>query len=142
MQDVLEIRLTLEVLAVRKACQRIGEAQIRELKEAEQSFRRTSGSSNLTKIADADEQFHDVLYSAADNPRLLSILRSLREQMYRFRLEYLKQEDILPTLIREHQKIAEAVASRDTETAEALIREHIVNQQKAIDAALEAGVDR
>ncbi len=142
MQDVLEIRLTLEILAVRKASELISEDKIKELREAELQFRRTADSGVLTNIADADEQFHDVLYGAADNPRLLSILRSLREQMYRFRFEYLKKDDILPILIREHSRIADAVAAHNTELAEKLIREHIGNQEAAIDAALESDEKR
>ena len=35
-------------------------------------------------------RFHDTIYAAAGNQRLISILNNLREQMYRYRLEYLK----------------------------------------------------
>ncbi len=35
--------------------------------------------------------FHEIIYSATNNKRLLQILNNLREQMYRYRMEYLKE---------------------------------------------------
>jgi len=49
-------------------------------------------------------EFHDAIYQLANNPKLVNMLNNLREQMYRYRVEYLKNEDMYPTLIREHEE--------------------------------------
>ena len=39
-------------------------------------------------------RFHDVIYMATDNQKLIHLLNKLREQMYRYRVEYLKNPDV------------------------------------------------
>ena len=45
-------------------------------------------SDDITSIAQADEAFHDVIFQATDNERLIQLLNNLREQMYRYRIEF------------------------------------------------------
>ena len=40
----------------------------------------------------ADVAFHDIIYKATDNKRLNQIINNVREQMYRYRVEYLKRQ--------------------------------------------------
>ncbi len=47
-------------------------------------------SDNLTELAEVDVEFHDTIYQATNNKRLVQLLNNLREQMYRYRMEYLK----------------------------------------------------
>ena len=139
LNDVLEVRRSLEDLAIRKAALLIKEEDLAALEEAELAFRSAVKSGDLTTIAEADIAFHDVIYAAAGNRRLLTILSNLREQMYRFRLEYLKQVDIAATLVGEHAAIAAAVRERDPEKASKLLCAHIDNQRMAIDRILVDG---
>ena len=60
------------------------------------------------------------------------MVNNLREQMYRYRLEYLKDFSTHSRLDEEHVKIFEAVSARDIERATALIREHIYNQEVTV----------
>ena len=139
LNDVLEVRRSLEDLAIRKAALLIKEEDLAALEEAELAFRSAVKSGDLTTIAEADIAFHDVIYAAAGNRRLLTILSNLREQMYRFRLEYLKQVDIAATLVGEHAAIAAAVRERDPEKASKLLCAHIDNQRMVIDRILGDG---
>jgi len=61
--------------------------------------------------------------------RLVQILNNLREQMYRFRLEYIKDEDKRQILLIEHEKILRALRNRHVAEAKAAVREHIDNQE-------------
>ena len=88
LEDVLEVRAALEELAVCDACENITEEQILALKEAADNFRVALESDDLVKCAETDMAFHEVIYSATNNKRLLQILNNLREQMYRYRVEY------------------------------------------------------
>ena len=87
LRDVLEVRCALEELAVQLACERIDKRGIKELHTAADRFRDVLGSDDITQIAQADEAFHDVIFTATDNERLIQLLNNLREQMYRYRIE-------------------------------------------------------
>lgn len=132
MMDVLEVRKALEELAVRLACERIRNVQIEEMKVAAADFENTLKSGDVTKIAEADVKFHDIVYFATDNQRLVTLLNNLREQMYRFRVEYLKQKECHPKLIHEHQMIIEAIRERDATRASELVGKHIDNQMTTV----------
>lgn len=95
-------------------------------------MRRSLSDSDVTDIAEADVHFHDIIYMAADNQRLIPILNNLREQMYRFRVEYLKNNQFHPRLVKEHGEIIEALASRNKELAVKRTIEHIDNQELVV----------
>jgi len=132
LKDVLEVRQTLEVLAAEVACERITPELLKELANAAEEFRKLKASDDVTKLAAADVRFHDIIYEATGNARLITILNNLREQMYRYRLEYLKDKGTHERLNKEHQKIYQAIKNGDRKGVAAAICEHIDNQEKAI----------
>ncbi len=128
MRDVLEVRKALEELAVQLACDKITEEQIEELRRAGEEFKQTLKSRDIMEIAEADVRFHDVIYQATDNEKLVQLLNNLSEQMYRYRVEYLKDESVFPRLAKEHDEIVELVEKRDKKNAAKIMCEHIDNQ--------------
>lgn len=64
MEDVLEIRDTLDELAARVACSRISEEQLERLKQIKKQFEDSLQTKDVKKIAQADVKFHDVIYEA------------------------------------------------------------------------------
>ena len=109
LRDVLEVRTSLEKLAIELACDRITEDDIHDLKT----------------IAEKDVAFHDIIFRSTKNARLIQILNNLREQMYRYRLEYLKDTQSHDRLVEEHQRIVDAIIDKNKEEAVRLIQEHI-----------------
>ena len=133
MEDVLEVRTALEELAVKDACYHITDAQLSELKKASNEFKKALlEGKDLVTCADADMHFHDVILSATNNRRLIQMLNNLSEQMYRYRMEYLKDERTHKTLIEEHDAIRRALKKHDKVKAGAAIRVHIDNQKRSI----------
>lgn len=132
LRDVLEVRRALEALAVRLACEKIQPEEIEELKEAAKEFEKALKTGDVTVYAEADVCFHDIIYRTTDNQRLIQLLYNLREQMYRYRVEYLKREESHPVLLPEHQYIIEMIEKRDAERAEKAVCAHIDNQVTAV----------
>ena len=132
LRDVLEVRGALEELAVKLACQKITDEQIQELRMAEKEFEMALSSGDVTVYAEADVKFHDVIYRATDNQRLIQLLFNLREQMYRYRVEYLKREEAHGNLLIEHRRIIETIANRDMDAAVDAVCQHIDNQVSAV----------
>ena len=132
MRDVLEVRCTLEELAVALACKNVTPERIMDLRAANKVFESAIVSKDVVNIVDADVQFHDTIYSMTDNDRLIQIINKLREQMYRYRLEYVKDARTHSILINEHNDIIQKLADKDVEGAKMFMRQHIRNQEKGI----------
>ena len=127
-KDVLEIRRALEDLAVRLACEKITKEELKELKKAGDEFKKVLKSQDITEVAEADVRFHDVIYMATDNPKLIQLLNNFREQMYRFRVEYLKKAEVRPQLLAEHDEIIKYITEGNKEEASRVVTRHIENQ--------------
>lgn len=132
LRDVLEVRKALEELAVKLACDKIKGAQIGELRKAAEEFKKTLKSGDITQIAEADVSFHDVIYEATDNQKLIQLLNNLREQMYRYRIEYLKRQEAHPQLLAEHEEIISRIENKEKELAAEIVCKHIDNQVEAV----------
>lgn len=129
LRGVLEVRRSLEELAIELACQRMADDDILELKKTQEEFRRAVRTADAMTIAETDEHYHDIIYNGTGNSRLIQILYNLREQMYRYRLEYIKDADKRQILVVEHDQILKAIQNRHVAEAKAAIREHIDNQE-------------
>ena len=108
------------------------EEQLEKLWEAAQKFESMTEDGNLVKLAEADVEFHEVIYRSSDNRRLNQVLNNLREQIYRYRVEYLKDEDTRKVLVKEHEEIYRAIRERDVKKAQEISYRHIENQREAI----------
>ena len=65
-------------------------------------------------------------------PKLVNMLNNLREQMYRYRVEYLKDERNYPTLMREHSEIVEGLMTKDKGRVTEAMHKHVKNQVVAV----------
>ena len=129
LRDVLEVRKALEELAVQLACEKITQEELEELEKAGENFKKVlKRSKDITEVAEADVRFHDVIYMATDNQKLILLLTNLREQMYRYRVEYLKREEAHPQLIAEHAAIIEYISKGEKKAATDVMCKHIDNQ--------------
>ena len=132
LRDVLEVRRALEELAVELVCVKITDEQIQDLKGAAEDFKASLKEGDITRIAEADVKFHDVIYMATDNQKLIQLLNNLREQMYRYRVEYLKRSDFHQQLIDEHEEIIETIENGQKERAVQVVCQHVDNQVEAV----------
>ena len=133
LRDVLEVRKALEELAVQLACEKITQEELEELEKAGENFKKVlKRSKDITEVAEADVRFHDVIYMATDNHKLIHLLNKLREQMYRYRVEYLKNPDVHEQLTQEHEEIVYHIKRREKVEATAVTCQHIDNQVSAV----------
>ena len=123
LRDVLEVRTSLEKLAIELACQRMPDETIPDLRQALEAFKEALKKEDLTAQAEKDEQFHDVIFKSTGNQR---------EQMYRYRLEYLKDSSAHERLVEEHEAIIQALSVKDKEKAADIIARHIYNQELSV----------
>lgn len=132
LRDVMEVRESLEALAVELAVIRMTEGDLEHLKTAEARFQEALEHGDPVEIADSDEHYHDVIYASTGNGRLVQILYNLRLHMYRYRLEYIRDEKSRAILRKEHEQILDGLTKRDPEEALKAVRAHIGNQKKTM----------
>lgn len=136
LRDVLEVRKALEELAVQLACERITTEELDALKKAADDFEAILESEDITKVAEADVAFHDIIYISTDNQKLITLLNNFREQMYRYRVEYLKKKEFHSKLLAEHQMIIEYIEKKELAKAMEVTSQHIDNQVEAVSDTL------
>lgn len=137
LEDVLEVRLALEELAVRQACRNYTAEQMKRLKKASGEFRRILYGTDVIAYAEADEEFHAVIYEMTGNRKLVQLLSNLREQMYRYRMEYLKDRLSHGQLVQEHEEIVRALEARDESRAVEVMVLHVERQKQYMIQRLE-----
>lgn len=130
--DVLEVRRALEELSVRLACSRMDRKDLEKLDAINQQFIKACQGDDVVQIARIDESFHGLIYEAADNDKLLQLLNQMQNQMYRYRIEYIKMKERRPILVEEHKKIIHALAKKDEAAAIQAIRMHISHQEQNV----------
>lgn len=130
--DVLEVRRVLESLAIDLACKNITNDIIAELEDNLVRFNAAVKKNDITEIATTDVEFHETIYKSTGNRRLIQILNNLREQMYRYRLEYIKDRQTRDNLVIEHRRIIDALRERDKEKGKKAILNHIEKQETTI----------
>ena len=121
MEDVLQIREALDELAAKIACEQISEEQLEELVATMHEFEESTKTDNVKKIAEAD----------------VNMLNNLREQMYRYRVEYLKDENNYPTLMKEHKDIVEGLVRKNKMQVTETMHQHVKNQAVAVKAMIQ-----
>ncbi|MCL0106729.1 GntR family transcriptional regulator [Peptococcaceae bacterium] len=133
--DVFEVRAALEALAARLAAKRITEDELKQLKRAAMSIADLADGHDIHDIEEAvkvDTGFHDIIYKASRNEKLVQFITHLREQMKRFRATSLALPGRTKMALEEHEKIVQALWDRNEELAAELSRKHIENAERSI----------
>ncbi|MGO0802558.1 GntR family transcriptional regulator, partial [Clostridioides difficile] len=82
--DVLEVRASLEGLAAYLAAERISDEDIKKLKDISEEFKKSTLESDVDALLKLDVEFHECIFKATNNKKLIQLINSLWEQVYRF----------------------------------------------------------
>ena len=137
--EVYEVRSALEMLAVTLAAERITEEELDALERQvlRESEEEQADDGDLDSIIYIDSSFHDIIYQAAHNQRLVQFINILQEQLQRFRAASLSKPGRSKTALEEHKKIVEALSERNGDLASKLARDHIENAENAMISQME-----
>jgi DNA-binding GntR family transcriptional regulator len=135
LQKVFELRLVLEGFSARLAAERATEAQLAAMEALIHQLEETSDEDGRALMA-VDEQFHELLYQAADNELLADTLRRLHAQSFRIWHLVLDRIGSVRHAMEQHIAITRALQARDAGLAEALVQEHVSEFQQQIKASL------
>ncbi len=140
-QDIFAIRLQLEPYATRCAALRLDEEHIERLYGYAVDVRTYTFDQSDEAVSlrvQANNNFHTMLLSAADNPRLANILNSLVElPLVSWTFRAFSTEEAQRS-IAHHFEIVQAIQARDPEWADAVMRAHILAARHAALQRLES----
>jgi DNA-binding GntR family transcriptional regulator len=130
--DVLEIRGALEALAASLAAERIEEEELELLERLLVESKEAAKAKDIEQMIKIDTRFHDILYQASRNKRLVQIVSNLSEQIQRYRTTSLAYPGRLIYTLKEHRLLVDALAERNADLASELAQEHIENVENVI----------
>ena len=140
LRDIYEIRVELESMACRLAAQRMPDNEIAELqallRQHAHSIQQEQGLAYYQKAGDLD--FHYRIVKGSCNERLHQMLCGELYHLVRMYRYQTSTSDKRPQqALIEHQRIVEAISTRDAELAELLMRRHIQTSLINLEQRLE-----
>ena len=136
--EVFEIRTSLDSLASGLAAERITDEELERLQRLLVLIGEYIETNDMEKIVETDTEFHDLLYQASRNTRLVGIIFNLREQLTRFRTTSMGFPGRLAAPLEEHRRIVEAIAQGDVKEAQAAAEYHMEKSEQTLLASMEA----
>ena len=134
-EDLFEIRETLESLAVKKSK---GKISIEELEEVGNGFKKfinkSTNTENCIQYLSLDKKFHDLLSQNCGNKKLIDLLANLQEQIHWLRNISLKRITFAGS-VGEHLAIIEALQKNDEKLILKALLQHL---ERAKRSSLEA----
>ena len=143
--EITSLRALLEPYASRLALEAVGSGLNAEVQAAFADLRRAVETGDPLTVADADVAFHRSVFARCGHAMLLNQLETLQSLARRVVLTNQISSADAPTLIAQHQPIADAVELRDPELLESAVRAHVIEGGELLMtrmAALDGGQAR
>lgn len=122
-QELCEIRIALETLALRLAMPHLNEEVLKQAEDILDSFDPVGGTAG--QLSEVNWKFHSTLFAPANRSRLLSMIQLLHTQIDRYLRMHLTLMQYMERGEHEHRLILEACRQQDTEQAVAVLERHI-----------------
>ena len=132
-EELYELRLLLEPVAIRKAAERMSNAEIRQARDR---FVRAVATTDLEAWIVCNRQFHGCLIEGAHSPRLSAIVGSLKDialtQVWLSIPSPNERMAMVATGNAEHAMILEAIEAREGARAARVVTDHLEAAAKIV----------
>ena len=129
-EDIYDIRATLEAMATRLAVPRMTEAICQDLASiVEQMDGQLGHVATLVKL---NHRFHSTLYAASGRRHLCDLNHTLRYRTQHYLHAYMDDLGSMALAQEEHRAILDACRRRDAEEAASLVEKHLTEVGQAI----------
>jgi len=129
-EDIYMIRSLLEGLCVKLATDKITPQKMEELEENIMLSDFHAKKMHGEKLAELDNQFHEILYEASGSRILEHLLKDFHQYVSKVREKNLTDNERGIASNSEHTDIMKAIKNQDSKKAEALANQHIINAYK------------
>lgn len=125
--DIYAIRALLEGLAARWACEHMTQEQMEAMEENIYLSKFHAAKGHNEQLAELDNQFHDILYSACNSKMLEHQLRDFHQYVIRIRRMTLSSKRRGDASNMEHEQLLEAIKANNPDLAEQVACQHMIN---------------
>lgn len=140
LEEIYHVRKALEGYATRLAAERITDDELRTLTELLEDSARTDHEAFDRRVG-LNEQFHSVISVASRVPRLIEMIRELREYSTNPQTLRLYGRPASRIAFQQHREILRWLQARDFERAEAAMRQHLDDTYRQTVSAREREAD-
>ncbi|WAH35182.1 GntR family transcriptional regulator [Alicyclobacillus dauci] len=130
-QNLYDIRIFLELPAIRKAAECITDEQLGFVQSLLEQGELALKAGDRSQFEHVDLEFHKVLTECAENPYLSKMTRSNQEKLQTIR-KVIAVTQIGPKSQRDHELIVDALVARDSKRAESTLRDHILRTRDEV----------
>ena len=136
--EIEELRVILEQMLVRHAAHRVSAGDLRELRRSIERMRERLREGDSLGYSGLNAEFHQRIWTIADHQTAARLLANLKSQSIRFQYRTILRPGRTEESLHEHERIVEALASRDPDAAEAAMRDHLGQVVETLRWAIEA----
>jgi DNA-binding GntR family transcriptional regulator len=138
--EITSLRALLEPYAARLALEASGSSRVyqEEVRNAFDRLRQATAGTDPLAVADADAGFHRAVFLHCGHQMLLDRLDTLQVLSRRIVLTNQLLAADAATLVGQHQPIATAIARRDPDRLEAVVRAHVIQAGELLLGRMDA----
>jgi DNA-binding GntR family transcriptional regulator len=140
-KDVIELRIALEVFAVKLAIQRILPNEINELKILVAKMEKAVKRKDIMKASQLNSLFHDKIILASKNKEFSEVTEPIKNKIYHFRIISISTPNRLEESLKEHKDILNALINKNIKLAQRLMSKHIQKVGSIIEKKLKEKED-
>jgi len=129
--EILLIRASLEALICSLAATKITPRELDRLDVLAKQIVDEYGNGNFEKSNQLNDRFHEIVYKAAESPRLYDLLDTLQEYISTFTQVAYSRPGRPEEAWGEHNEIIEALRSHDSSRSDSAAKRHVENSSKA-----------
>jgi DNA-binding GntR family transcriptional regulator len=140
--EVYAVRAALDRLAATSAAERADASLFDELDQLVDAMAvELKAGADGARLLSLDIEFHEVIYRAAGNRRLLEAWHAVRSQVYLFQSHRIRlgREAYRARVVSEHRELASLLRARDAARLAAIAEEHVHSARRALVKGLRPG---
>lgn len=124
-EEICEVRMAIEGVAVRWAMEKAYKKLIEELKKNISISDSKVSKRDAKAFVDLDARFHEIIARYSGSQRLLELAQTLRRHMLRYRIQSIYSVDNVLRAIDGHKGIVRAIEKQDLREVNVAIRNHM-----------------
>lgn len=141
-EEIVQIRIVNETLALRWAIQRMDEVRFKALEDNISKTEAALLAGQAERMVEFDAEFHEILVRTSGSDRLLDLCRTLRRHMLRYRVGSLSHPEVAMRALEGHKRILARIADNDYRGGKKVLREHLEISKRDIRRTKFAPPDR
>jgi len=138
-EDLYEIKSTLEGLAARLSCARIKKKDVARLEKINRELKTLTEEGDLEGFYRAHTRFHEVFVILSGNRKLIQMISNLNDHFMRFGTVSLALPGQYENAIRQHEGIIEAFSRGEKNLVEKRVRDNVMTGGRVLIGHLRKG---